>query len=352
MNIIIGGEPLFEWGIAVGLFVLAFVLLTLARRLLVGRLKIWASRTETDIDDFVVGLLEKTKTLYLGVTSLVLALHYLQIGKTYHAPLKSVFILATLVQVAFWGEDTIDFLIARFILKRKERNGNLDASFQTTLSAIKFLSRLALYILILLLILDNLGFNVTALLAGLGVGGIAVALAAQNILGDLFSSLSIVLDKPFVIGDYIEVGDKKGTVEKIGLKTTRLTSVTGEQLIISNTDLLSSRIHNFQRMKERRVSFTLGVTYQTPTHKLQIIPSMVKNIIEGQKMTRFDRAHLKTFGDSALVYEVIYWVKTGNVRDYVEVEEQINLEILKSFERENIEFAYPTRTLYMERLNS
>jgi small-conductance mechanosensitive channel len=208
-------------------------------------------------------------------------------------------------------------------------------------------ARLAVWSLVLLLALDNLGFNITALLAGMGIGGIAVALAAQNILGDLFASLSIVLDKPFVVGDFIVVGEQLGTVEYIGLKTTRIRSLGGEQIVFSNTDLLGSRIRNYKRMQERRVVFGFGVVYQTPHEKLQTIPGMVREIIGKLDRARFDRAHFKEYGDSSLNFEVVYYVLSADYNVYMDIQQAINLELFRRFQEDGIDFAYPTRTLYV-----
>jgi len=209
---------------------------------------------------------------------------------------------------------------------------------------------LILWSVIVLMALENVGIDITALVAGLGVGGIAVALAVQNILGDLFASLSIVLDKPFVIGDFIIIGDYMGTVEHIGLKTTRIRSLSGEQLVFANNDLLQSRIRNFKRMYERRVVFNLGVVYQTPHEKLQKIPQIVREIIEQQHPVRFDRAHFKSFGDFSLNFEVVYWVQNPDYTVYMDIQQAINLEIYRRFAEEGIEFAYPTQSIFVEKL--
>jgi len=201
---------------------------------------------------------------------------------------------------------------------------------------------------ILLLALDNFGVNITTLVTGLGIGGIAVALALQSVLGDLFASLSIVLDKPFVIGDFINVDEYMGTVEHIGLKTTRVRSLSGEQLVFSNSDLLKSRIRNYKHMQERRVAFTIGVTYQTPLDRVAAIPSIIRKIIEAQGGVRFDRSHFKTYGDSALVFETVYYVLSSDYNAYMDIQQAINLRVYEEFAAEGIEFAYPTRTLYMK----
>jgi small-conductance mechanosensitive channel len=191
--------------------------------------------------------------------------------------------------------------------------------------------------------------DVTALVAGMGIGGIAVALALQNILGDLFASLSIVLDKPFVIGDFIIVGELMGGVEKIGLKTTRVRSLSGEQLIFSNSDLLNSRIRNYKRMQERRIPFGFGVTYQTTPDQLEAIPALIKSIIECEEGLRFDRAHFKGFGESSYDFEVVYYINTPDYNAYMDAQQTINLALCRGFAERGIEFAYPTRTIHMHR---
>ncbi len=202
------------------------------------------------------------------------------------------------------------------------------------------------------LVLDNLGVNITTLVAGLGVGGIAIALAVQNILSDVFCSVAILVDKPFQVGDFIIVGDMMGTVEKIGIKTTRVRSLSGEQLVFSNADLVNSRIRNYKRMQERRVVFSFGVIYQTPADKLEHIPAMVKEIIESVDQARFDRTHFKQFGDSSLDFECVYYVLSRDYNLYMDIQQKINLELFTRFEKEGIEFAYPTRTLYISKETS
>jgi small-conductance mechanosensitive channel len=198
-------------------------------------------------------------------------------------------------------------------------------------------------------VLDNLGVDITALIAGLGVGGIAVALAVQTVLGDLFASLSIALDKPFVVGDFLIVDDLLGSVEFVGLKTTRLRSLSGEQLVFSNSDLLNSRIRNYGRMYERRTAFDIGVTYQTPREKLKKIPDIIRTAIEKQDDTRFDRSHFKAYGDFSLNYETVYYISGPDYNKYMDIQQAINFEIHAAFEREQIEFAYPTQTIFVEK---
>jgi small-conductance mechanosensitive channel len=222
-----------------------------------------------------------------------------------------------------------------------------DPAGATTLTALTVLARIGLWAALLLLALDNVGIDITTLVAGLGIGGVAIALATQNILGDLFASLSIVLDKPFVVGDFIIVGDLLGTVEHVGLKTTRVRSLSGEQLVFSNADLLGSRIRNYKRMVERRIVFSLGVTYQTSEEQLASIPGMLRGIIAAEPGVRFDRAHFKEYGDSALTFEVVYFVLDPDYNVYMDTQERINFAIFRRFAGDGIDFAYPTRTVHL-----
>ncbi|MEN6420473.1 MAG: mechanosensitive ion channel family protein, partial [Smithella sp.] len=254
-------------------------------------------------------------------------------------------ILMLIIQGGLWASTGVKFWLGLMLEKRMDQ----DASSATTISLLGFVARLILWVIVGLLILDNLGVNITGLVAGLGIGGIAVALAVQNILGDLLASLSIVLDKPFMVGDYVVVDTLSGTVQHIGLKTTRIRSLSGEQLIFSNNDLLKSRIRNYKRMDERRIVFGFGVIYQTPVEKLMLIKNQVAEIIEKQEHARLDRVHFKEYGDSSLNFEVVYFVDSPEYVLYMDIQENINLAIFRRFAEEGIEFAYPTRTIYVQR---
>ena len=199
----------------------------------------------------------------------------------------------------------------------------------------------------MLFIFDNLGINITAFVASLGIGGIAIALAAQSVLGDAFSSFAIFLDKPFQVGDFIIVGDLLGTVEHVGFKTTRILSLGGEQLIFSNSDLTGSRIKNYKRMRERRVRFSVGVIYQTSVENVKAIPPMVERVIKEHQGARFDRAHFKSFGDFALIYEVVFYVLSPDYNVYMDLQQSINFRLFEEFQKAGIEFAYPTQQLYI-----
>jgi len=339
------GNTLQNWLIAICILLAVFVALKIIQRTVIRKLEKMAAATDNQIDDLVVSMLKQTKFLILLVASAYVASHAITLKPSIAALWQKAIVLILIVQGGLWASAGTSFALGRALQKRMDH----DASSATTISLLGFVARVFLWVIVLLLVLDNLGVNITGLVAGLGIGGIAVALAVQNILGDLLASLSIVLDKPFVIGDTIVVDKLTGTIEHIGLKTTRVRSIDGEELIFSNNDLLKSRIHNYKRMHERRVVFSLGVVYQTPLEKLTGINDLVRNIIEAKPQVRFDRVHFKEYGDSALNYEVVYFVKNPDYKIYMDVQQAINLDIFRRFAEEGIEFAYPTRTLLVQR---
>jgi len=252
-------------------------------------------------------------------------------------------VVGLLLQAGLWINRLVSRWLERQIAQRRNRE---DGEAATALALLGFAARVVVWALIGLLILKHLNFDITALVTGLGIGGIAVALAVQNVLGDLFASVSVMLDKPFVVGDFIVVDDLRGTVEYIGIKTTRIRSLDGELIVFSNTDLLKSRVRNFKRMQERRVAFGVGVTYQTKADTLAHIPQLLREAVERRDKTRFDRAHFKSYGDFALNFEIVYYVLSPDFNVYMDIQQAINLDIYRSFEKEGIEFAYPTQTVY------
>ena len=341
---IVLGNTILAWIIALGLTLSVLCGLFLFKHFGLRKFARFAEHTQTIWDDLIVAVLKKTNlytylsiSLYAGVQALDLHPRLLQAGRV-------GFIVVLLAQGTIWASTAVEFILARNL----ERRAANDEGGTTALKALGVAFKVTLWSVFLLLALSAFGMNVTGLVAGLGIGGIAIALALQKILGDLFASLSIVLDRPFEVGDFIIVGSELGVVEQIGLKSTRIRSLSGEQLVISNNDLLSSRIQNFKRMRERRVLFSLGVTFQTEHQKLAAIPPMIRDIINAQDGVRFDRAHFQSIGDSALKFEVVYYLLDPDYNRYMDVQQAINLEIMARFEAAGIAFAYPTRTLFLE----
>jgi len=338
------GNTLESWLYAVGGAIGAFVLVRGALALVRSRLARIADRTATRVDDLIVAVLQQTKSILLLMVSLAVAGHTLDATPRIDRTLTSIAIVTALAQIGIWTSA----LFSSWLRSDRERRLERDPATATTLDALNFVGRLLIWSIVLLVAADNLGFDVTAVLAGLGVGGIAVALALQSVLGDLFASLSIVLDKPFVLGDFLIVDEHLGIVEHVGLRTTRIRSLSGEQLVFSNTDLLSARIKNYGRMHERRVAFGFSVTYQTTPAQLRKIPEIVREAIEQQENVRFDRSHFKGFGESALDFESVYYVGEADYNVYMDVQQAINLRIFERFHEESIAIAYPTRTLYVQ----
>lgn len=338
------GNSVRDWATALGAIAAIFLTLHIGKSLLTRRLAAFAERTQTEIDNFIVDLLKSTRAFFFLGVAMYLGSRFLELSETANRIWQNFVILTVLLQVALWGNSLVALGVKHYTKQRLTQ----DAASVTTIAALGFLARIVLWSIIALLALDNMGINVTALVAGLGIGGIAIALAAQSVLGDLFASLSIVLDKPFVLNDEVIVGEFRGRIEHIGLKTTRLRSWSGEELIFTNSDLLQSRIRNLQRMRERRVAFILGVTYQTPYEKLASIPKLLEDIVTAKPLTRFERAHFKTYGSFSLDFEVVYYVLRPEVAAEMNVQQEINFEIFKRFQEEQIAFAYPTQTLFVQ----
>jgi small-conductance mechanosensitive channel len=341
---LINNNTVNDWAFALLAAAAFMVLLHMARRLLLHRLERVAQNTETVIDDFLVDVLSATRILLAAAIGLYLGSHFLTLPASLEKWVNRIFIIALILQLGFWASRGLIFWLRDHFAQGEEEDQGARAM---TLSLLSFLGRVVVWVLVLLSMLDNLGINVTALVASLGIGGIAIALAAQNILGDLFASLTIAIDKPFVIGDFIILGQETGTVEHVGLKTTRLRSLSGEQIILSNNDLLQSRIHNYKRMAERRALFAIGVTYDTPVEKLELIPELIKQAVTEQADARFDRAHFKSFGAFSLDFETVYYVRQPDYNVFMNVQQAINLQLVRSFAEHSIEFAFPTQTLHL-----
>lgn len=339
---ILGNSPL-RWLSALVVAALAATVFTAALRVVRVRVRRWARRTDTHLDDVVADALNATGRWFVLVIALLAGAQMLVLPARVTSGLAGVFSFAVILQAGLW----LHTGIAAWIRHDLERRRAADTATATTASIIGFVARVLVWSLVLLMLLDNLGFDITALVASLGIGGVAVALAVQNILGDVFASLAIALDKPVVIGDFIVVGDVMGTVERVGLKTTHLRSLSGELVVLANADLLNSRIRNYKRMFERRVLFRFGVTYQTPLGKLADIPQLVRRLVEAEELARFDRAHLATFGASALEYEVVFYVRDADYGRYMDVQQRINLGLIRALADAGVEFAYPTQTIHV-----
>ena len=335
-----------DWLTAGSILVGVFVFLALFRRVIKARLVRMAKKSETELDDFMIPLLKQTRWFTVLAVGIYLGSLVLSLPGIYKEFLDKGVRIFIIFQVGFWGIGLIDFYINRGRKSKLEEDHAADA---TTLGALGLIGKIVLWVILALILLDNLGVEINSLVASLGIGGIAVALAVQNVLGELFASLTITLDKPFVIGDFVEVDNFEGDVENIGLKSTRIRSLSGEELIFSNNDLLSSRIRNYKRLEKRRISFSFGVVYGTPLEKLKEIPEIVEDIISPLEKVEFERVHLKSLGDFSLDFGVVYHVLDPAYVVYLDIQQKINFELYQRFEGEGIEFAYPTQTIIMEK---
>lgn len=336
-------NTLLSYVLAVGVALAAMLFFWIIQRIVIAWLKTLSKRTKTDIDDTVIAIAESIRPSFYFVIALYLGLLWLELPSVGDTIITAVFLITIAVQAVFVIQRLIDYVVER--RERRENDPNTTAAFRYLANIAKW----SLWIIAILMVLSNLGINVTSVLAGVGIAGIAIGFALQNILGDLFSSFAIYFDKPFQVGDFIEVGDDSGNVEKIGIKTTRIRTLRGEELIMSNQELTSARINNFKKLKERRVTFHIGVLYETPFEKVKKIPTIIGDIIEKQGKARVDRVHFSSFGDSALVFEIVYYVLSDAYLDKMNVQQEIQFEIMKVFEKEKIEFAYPTQTLYVKK---
>lgn len=337
-------NSLLDWLIGATIASVVYFLLLIARRI-VRKLIARAATTENKFDDLAAELAGGTKQIFLLLVAIFIGSLWLRLPGDVTYVMRATAVIALLLQMGMWGQRIIQF----FVQRQREREAEVER--KSTFSALGYIGRVVLWGAVFLLVLDNLGVSITALIATLGVGGIAVALATQNILGDLFASIVIMLDKPFIVGDFIIVGDLMGVVEQVGLKTTRVKSLTGEQIVFSNADLLNSRVRNFRRMQERRVTFTLGVTYQTKHEHLVEIPGLVREIIAKHDLARADRCHFKSYGDYALIFEFVYFVKSRDMTQYMDMQQQINLDIFAAFAERGIQFAYPTQTVFVHQID-
>jgi small-conductance mechanosensitive channel len=333
-----------QWLIAAATLGAVYVVMAVLRRVLVRRLGALSVRTATDWDDLAVEMVRRTRPYFLALIAGYAATRAIPVPGDVARVLRAVAVVIVLLQAGVWGNGIIGFFVDRYM--RHRATG--DTGTRTTIQAVGYGGRFILWALLVVTALQNFGINVTALITGLGIGGIAIALAVQNILGDLFAALSIVLDKPFVVGDSIQVDDINGTIEHVGLKTTRIRSLSGEQVIVGNADLLKSRVRNYKRMEQRRAVFNLDLAFDTPPDKVASVPAMVRQAIEAQPLARFDRSHLLAIAETGLRVESVYFVLDADYNKYADIQHRINLDLLRRFQQEKIEFAVAARTIYFK----
>ncbi len=330
--------PTINYAQAAGIFIIAYFALYVFRTYLIGQLDHISRKTSTQLDDSLIAIIRSITWPFYIITPLYIASLTLALPILIAQGIWLLFLLTTSV----YAIRVLQQLIISTI--NATTKGKDPAIVQLLGSLIKGV----LWVLLFLMILSNLGINITSLLAGVGIGGIAIALAAQSILSDLFSAFSIYFDKPFEVGDTIKIGNDTGTVEKIGIKSTRLRTLQGEQMIISNQELTTARIQNFKRLKERAMYYRFGVTYDTPAATLERIPSIVTNALTSLQGCDVNRVHFVSLGDSALIFELMYTVHSDNFTDYLNAQQDINLALVKAFQAEGVNFAFPSQTVYLK----
>jgi small-conductance mechanosensitive channel len=343
LNTTVFGNTIRYWLVAILIVILIHLILRLITLIIASLLRRTGKKRVTDLSDFASKFLHNTKRSLLALFSIYIGSLTVHLGAGLSLFLRLLATFAVLIQVGFWLEALIDFWV-----DRQERIGR-EAGRVTTLHIVGIVLKIAVWILVILVAFDNIpGVQITTLIASLGIGGIAVGLAVQSILRDIFASISIALDRPFVIGDAIAVGDLGGTIEHIGLKSVRIRSFNGEQIVISTSDLLASRIHNYQDLEHRLVVLTTGVSYETPSEKVQLIPKMLEEIISSQEKLKFARSHLKALSTYSLDFETVYTVEDSNFNVYMDKQQAVNLAIFNRFQKEGIEFASPTQNIFVK----
>jgi small-conductance mechanosensitive channel len=344
MQALLLGIPATDWLIAGVVGIVVWLSLWALRNLIASRYQKYSSATNPTPIRLLVYLAGNTKQILFIAAALYAARESLALPDRIRHGVSNTVLILVLIQAGLWAGRAV-----RFYVEMTERERGADRVFAGSLNIINFVSRTLIWSLLILVALSNLGVNITALLAGLGVGGVAVALALQNVLGDLFASLSIALDKPFVIGDFLTIDTFIGKVEHIGIKTTRLRSEGGEQIILSNADILKSRVRNFGRLAEQRVLASIHVTYDTPSDRLKEMPKLLENIVREHAQARFERCHLKSLGESSFQFELSYFVQQPAINPVLDLQQAVNLRIIDELRRLGVEFAYPTQLVFLDR---
>ncbi|MBU2545476.1 mechanosensitive ion channel family protein [Patescibacteria group bacterium] len=334
-----------DYLIAVGVFFLALAVLKIFKFTVLMKLKKIAKQTSVEFDDILIESIDAIGWPLYSFLSIYIAIQFIQFPNIIGKIISVVILVILTYYIVKAIQQLIDFGFGK-VIEKKQKEENFDPAI---INLSKRLLKGVLWIFAVIIILQNLGYNVSTLIAGLGIGGLAIAIALQNILADIFSAFCIYFDKPFQIGDFIKIGEDMGKVKQVGIKSTRIETLQGEELIISNRELTGTRVHNFKKMEKRRIVFNFGITYETPTEKVKKVPELVKDIFNMVDGADLDRVHFKTFGDSDLNFEIVYFLSSSEYNDYMDIQQEINLSIKDAFEKEGIHFAYPTKRVFVEK---
>ena len=327
-------------------FLALIVLFQIVQRIILSRLRAIANKTSTEIDNVLISAIEQIRPWVYNIVAIYVALQFYELPTVLGYIVTGAIFFALVWQAIEVLTTIIDYFTKRFVEKDEDGDGVIDPDTVNASHLVTLIARIILWSLGLLFVLSNLGIEITSLIAGLGIGGVAVAFAMQGILSDLFASFSIYFDKPFRIGDFIIIDGDAGVVEHIGIKSTRLRTLQGEEMVVSNNELTSARVHNFKKMSERRIVTTFGITYETPHDKVQSVPGIVKRLFQDLDGGRLDRIHFTSFGDSALIFELVYYVESSDYTMYLDIQQKFNFDLMSRFAEVGIDFAYPTQTIY------
>jgi len=327
-------------------FVALFILLKVFDSSILSFLKRQAKKTKFAWDDLIVDFVSAIHWQFYAYISFYVAVRRLEMSDVIQSTLNFLLMLFILFYAAQGVTRIINGLTNAQIEKRKKEDNAQNTSMIKVFGSI---FKGIIWIIAALMLLDNIGIEITPLVASLGIGGVAIAIALQSVLADLFSAFAIYFDKPFKEGDFIIIGDDMGTVKHIGIKTTRIQSLSGQELVVSNSELTSTRVNNYKKMERRRIAFQIGVEYSTPSKKLKKINSIVEKVVKNVDKATLDRVHFKSFGDFSLNYEIVYYVETPDYAKFMDIQEAINLALFEEFEKEKISFAFPTQTLHIEK---
>lgn len=303
----------------------------------------WAAKTQTHLDDAIL----RNVRAPIFLLAILFGLYYGLAGvaslQDYSQEVSMAFTVGQILVVTFIITRITNVLISWYAEQSVKRGTNVSNHI---LFILRKVLQIVVYVFTFLIILWVFNIDLSGVVVGLGVGGIAIALALQNILSDALAAFSLYFDRPFEIGDFIVVGDYAGTVKKIGMKSTRIQLLQGEELVISNKELTSEAVRNFKKLKKRRITFTVQVSCDTPIEKLKKIPEIISEIIKKIKGTQIGTVHFRQFGEFSFDFDIVYYVKTGNYNKYLDIQQRINFEILEEFEKEKIEMPYPTQKIF------
>lgn len=342
LNFSFAGNTIQQYLIALGVVILVLIVLKIFKTIIISKLRHLSGKTKTHLDDLLISVVQDVGWFFYFIVALYIGLKLINVSEFIDKAFYYIVLIVAVFYVVKIAQHLIDYMTKKFITRRKDDDNSL-------INLLNFFLKISLWVIAFLLVLSNLGYSITPLLAGVGVGGVAIAFALQNVLTDIFASFSIFFDKPFKVGDFIIIGTDMGIVKKIGIKSTRIQTLQGQELIVANKELTEIRINNYKKMQKRRIQFAFGVTYDTPVTKLKKIPAIVKKIIDDIKITKFDRTHFKEFADSSLNFEVVYYIDSNVYNVYMDTQQAINLAIKEQFEKEGIEMAFPTQTIHLNK---